>query len=254
MKKILFIVSVIAGLNSCTVKEEFTIGKSGRIQYNYSLNGSDLKDFMAEEESFEKTLNEKKDFVEALGRGITIEEFYKRLTDDHDLLKHHNAAAVKYFKENKTTYNQLKHHKLYVNFDQLTYNTELKTTSENIDQESKLLNNFLFNFFIAIDNPFNTNYLTNTKTATNNSFEISFNKTDYKQLINSLTKEFDSRMQDNMMFNKMFNYQLIIHTPDKILSSSKDGSYYTLDQKTIKLDYTFAEIISEENKSVKITF
>lgn len=254
MKRILVVGLMVLGLQSCTIKEEYIIKEDGKIDYNYSLNGNDLKSFIQDESGYNALLDEKKQVVEDLKKGLTIETLFKIMTDDEDFLKDKRSNAINYFEENKLAFEKFKHHKVFVDFNELTYSSVLISKPTSINKESKELNDFLFNLFIAIDNPFNTNYLNNQKNINTNSVEIVFNKNEYEKLIKSLTSKFDRRMEDNMMFNKMFNYQLIIHAPNKIVSSTNEDANLSFDQKTIKLNFTFNDIISGKNKSAKITY
>ncbi len=254
MKKISLLLCALVAFNSCSIKEEYTLSKTGSVDYNYSVNGKDLVDFMGDETGFKDVLSEKKELVAVMEKGMTIETFYSYLKNEKDLLKEKQRFALDYFKENQAVYNQIKQHTIKVDLKNLSYTTELKSTTKKISQESQQLNDFLFNLFNEIDSPFKTNYLANSKTITNNSFEIKFNQAEYTKMIQSISKEFDAKMGENKIFKKMFSYQLIIHTPNKIIESSENGSFYSLDQKTMKLNYTFDDIISAKNKSVKITF
>ena len=92
------------------------------------------------------------------------------------------------------------------------------------------------------------------KNINSTSTEIVFNKEDFKTLVSGLMPNFDAGMGDNMVYNNMFNYQLIIHAPTKIVSSTVEDANFSLDQKTIRLNFTFNDIISGKNKSAKITY
>ncbi|HJD87464.1 MAG TPA: hypothetical protein K8W08_08430 [Empedobacter falsenii] len=254
MKRVLLVVLIALGLQSCTIKEEYVIYEDGKIDYNYSLNGNDLKSYIQDEGGYNSLLNEKKEVVENLKKGLTIESLHKIMIEDEDFLNDKRSNAIAYFEENKLLYEKFKQHKVYIDFNELTYSTELNSVSTVISKESDELNTFLFNLFIAIDNPFNTNYLNNQKNINSTSTEIVFNKEDFKTLVSGLMPNFDAGMGDNMVYNNMFNYQLIIHAPTKIVSSTVEDANFSLDQKTIRLNFTFNDIISGKNKSAKITY
>ena len=83
MKRVLLVGLIALGLQSCTIKEEYVIYEDGKIDYNYSLNGNDLKSYIQDEGGYNSLLNEKKEVVENLKKGLTIfpqdiDFFYKK--------------------------------------------------------------------------------------------------------------------------------------------------------------------------------
>ncbi len=250
MKKIVVAVLAIIGITSCTIKEEFTINEDGKIKYAYNVNGAELQTYIPDQEDFFSTLDEQKDFVKSMEKGMTLEKFFTEIKSNDDLLKGHNDEANKFLTNNKTTYEKVKNHIIKVDFKTLNYTTELASTSENMASESKLLNDFLFDFFNAIDNPFNSKYINNQKVITKNKVEIKLDKTDYENLINGLSEQFGGEST----YSNLFKYKLIIHTPRKITASSENGSNFSLDQKTVEFNYTFSEIIADKSKIINVTY
>jgi hypothetical protein len=250
MKKIILTSLMLIVVTSCTVKEEFTISDQGKVDYSYDLNGIELKSFIKDQNAFTNVIGEQKDFVVAMKKGMTIESFFTRIQENNDFLKEKNKSAKEFLQNNKSIYEKVKHNIIKVDFKELNYSVELNSSKDNIATDAKLVNDFMFDFFNAIDNPFHTEYINNDKKITNNTVEININKDKYSELVNNLTSKF----QNESNFLNLFKYKLIIHTPNKILSSSENGSNFSLDQKTVEFNYTFSQLINEDSKSVKITF
>ena len=250
MKKIIVVFLAIIGITSCTVKEEYTINEDGRVKYVYNVDGSELQKFIPDQNDFFSTLDEQKAFVQEMEKGMTLEKFFTEIKNNDDLLKGHNEAANKFLTDNKSTYDKVKQHLIKVDFKTLNYSTELSSTSENVASESKLLNDFLLDFFNAVDNPFNSKYIANQKVITKNKVEIRIEKTAYENLINGLAEKFGGESS----YANLFKYKLIIHTPRKITASSENGINFSLDQKTVEFNYTFSEIIADKSKTINVTY
>lgn len=250
MKKIGFTFLTIIGITSCTIKEEFTIQEDGKIKYTYNVDGAELQTYIPDQNDFFSTLDEQKKFVQAMEKGMTLEKFFTEIKNNDELLKSHNEAANKFLANNKTTYEKVKQHIIKVDFKTLNYSTELVSTNENMASESKLLNDFLFDFFNAIDNPFSSKYINNQKVITKNKVEIKIDKAAYEKLINGLSTQFGGEST----YSSLFKYKLIIHTPQKITASSENGSNFSLDQKTVEFNYTFSELIADEPKLINVTY
>ncbi len=250
MKKIVLALLTIISISSCTIKEEYNISEQGKVNYSYNLNGVELKSFMQDENGLLNTLDEQKNFVVEMEKGMTIERLFTQIKQNNELLKDKNKVAREFLIKNKTTYDKVKNHIIKVDFKDLNYSTELSSSTENIATDSKLVNDFLFDFFNALDNPFKTQYINNDKKISNNNVQIKINKDGYRELVNDLTSQY----QNETNFMNLFKYKLVIHTPHKITSSSENGSNFSLDQKTVEFNYTFSELLNDESKSINITF
>lgn len=255
MKNILLFSFILLGLQSCVIKEEFTINDTNQVEYKHILNATNAKMYLPESffENEVDFLNS--DQIAELSKGMIVQQFYDFLKEQ-DKGRHELTQIEDYFKKNNAKFQKIKNDSLMFDFYNLSFETSSKTTISNVDSRSNELNSFISDLTKMSNDGMSLNFIDNKKTIANQTLTVDLNKKSFENFMLVFSTFFNGE-EDNLGYLKKMNflsYQVKVNTPKPIKSTNIKGNSFSYDRKSVTGNYSFEDVLNNKIAQIKVVY